>query len=121
MSRTVSQVQVEESPGGPQEREHEVQRKGVRGGIVAEDELAKVEKDDRQGDDERLPRFQPVHASVDVDRVRAEDGDHEHVDVVDDPWTGQEDQSGHERGVAICSKKHLVIGFLFPVTMRPFV
>lgn len=46
------------------------------------DEVECVVYDQQKGNDERLSDFDPVYAREDVDAVWAEDGDREHVDVV---------------------------------------
>ena len=52
--------------------------------IAGEDVEAIVEHQER-GDDEALRDFDAVYAGEDVDRVRAEDGDCGHVDIVEPP------------------------------------
>ena len=41
-----------------------------------------IEYENGDGDDDRLTDFETIDASQDVDRIGTEDGDHTHVDVV---------------------------------------
>ena len=49
-------------------------------------EFNEVEDRNRQSNDETLTSLDPIDACVDVDRICAEDGQHAHVDIVQNTY-----------------------------------